>query len=323
MKSNMSEKETGLRSVRLSVVVPCLNEAETLAVQLEALARQQWSEPWEVVFADNGSTDGSLQIAESYRARLPALQIIDASDRKGAPHAINRGVAAARGSMIAFCDGDDEAAEGWVRAMGEALMEHDFVAGPWEVDRLNPPWLAAARENPQPNGLQRKHQLPYAGAGNMGIRKEVFEAVGGFDESCRYLFEVDFCWRVQQETEAELTYAPEAVMHVRYRHSFVEAFRQARNYSEAKHRILERYGLAEAREPVSWQELWSLFRVTAGELRRVRSRSDLYRWAWKLGWSLGEVRSRSLSAEPTRRAVPGEETDRMLFGEDVGKVTGG
>lgn len=290
----MSEKGIGKGSVKLSVVIPCLNGAETLAVQLEALSKQAWGQPWEVVYADNGSTDESLQIAESYRSRLPYLRVVDASDRKGAPHAMNRGVEAAQGEALAFCDADDEAGEGWVEAMGEALQAHAFVAGPWEDQKLNAPWVAAGRENPQPDGLQHRHYLPFASAGNMGIRRSVFEAVGGFDESLRYLFEVDFCWRVQQELEVELVFVPEAVMHVRYRHSLLGAFHQVRNYSEAKHRLLERYGVVEPREPVSWQELWSLFRVTAGALRRIRSRSDLYRWVWRLGWHVGEVKSRSL-----------------------------
>ncbi|MBF2059991.1 glycosyltransferase family 2 protein, partial [Fischerella thermalis] len=43
--------------MKVSVIIPCLNAAETIGVQLEALANQQWSQPWEVIIADNGSTD--------------------------------------------------------------------------------------------------------------------------------------------------------------------------------------------------------------------------------------------------------------------------
>ncbi|HET9225168.1 MAG TPA: glycosyltransferase, partial [Thermoanaerobaculia bacterium] len=44
---------------KLSVVIPCLNAEATLGDQLEALAGQGWSGEWEVIVADNGSTDGS------------------------------------------------------------------------------------------------------------------------------------------------------------------------------------------------------------------------------------------------------------------------
>ena len=61
----------------LSVVIPCLNGAATLGVQLAALARQEWSEPWEVLLADNGSTDGSAELALGYRDRLPGVRVVD------------------------------------------------------------------------------------------------------------------------------------------------------------------------------------------------------------------------------------------------------
>jgi glycosyltransferase involved in cell wall biosynthesis len=52
--------------MKLSVIIPCLNGAATIATQLAALARQQWDQPWEIVVADNGSTDESAGIVERY-----------------------------------------------------------------------------------------------------------------------------------------------------------------------------------------------------------------------------------------------------------------
>ena len=67
--------------MELSVIIPCLNAEATIATQLEALANQHWSKPWEVVVSDNGSTDNSLEIVKSYKDRLPNLRIVDASAR--------------------------------------------------------------------------------------------------------------------------------------------------------------------------------------------------------------------------------------------------
>ena len=78
----------------LSVVLPCRNGAATIAVQLEALASQFWSGTWELVVADNGSTDESMRIVESFRDRLPALQVVDASAGPGIPATLNAGVRA-------------------------------------------------------------------------------------------------------------------------------------------------------------------------------------------------------------------------------------
>jgi glycosyltransferase involved in cell wall biosynthesis len=95
---------------------------------MDALANQSWSEPWEVVVANNKSTDDSMGIVEGYKKQLPNLRIVDASVRQGQPYALNVGAACAQGEAIAFCDADDEVAPGWVAAMGEALSRYDFVA---------------------------------------------------------------------------------------------------------------------------------------------------------------------------------------------------
>ena len=112
--------------MKLSVIIPCLNAANTIAVQLDALAAQQWDQPWEVIVADNGSTDDSIAIIERYKTTLPHLRIADASARRGQPYALNVGAMAATGEALAFCDADDEVAPGWLSAMGEALSKHDF-----------------------------------------------------------------------------------------------------------------------------------------------------------------------------------------------------
>ena len=88
--------------MQLSVVIACYNAARTIGGQLESLARQEWSEPWEVIVADNGSTDGSAAIAEQYRSRLPSLRVVDASARRGQAYARNVGAKAARGVALAF-----------------------------------------------------------------------------------------------------------------------------------------------------------------------------------------------------------------------------
>lgn len=104
--------------VKLSVIIPCLNAERTIGEQLAALAAQRWSERWEVIVADNGSTDGTLEVVRRFAGRLPELRVVDASQRRGSGYARNRGAAVARGEWLAFCDADDVVAPGWVAAMG-------------------------------------------------------------------------------------------------------------------------------------------------------------------------------------------------------------
>ncbi|MFC7500132.1 glycosyltransferase family 2 protein [Enterovirga sp. GCM10030262] len=89
--------------LELSIVMPCLNEAETIAVCIKKALRflEDSGTAGEVVIADNGSTDGSRQIANALGAR-----IVEVRDR-GYGAALIGGIAAARGRFVAIGDADD------------------------------------------------------------------------------------------------------------------------------------------------------------------------------------------------------------------------
>ena len=87
----------------MSVVIPCLNEADTLATCIEKAWRALRTSgiEGEVIVADNGSRDGSVAIAERLGARVIHVEA------KGYGHALMGGIAAARGSFIVMGDADD------------------------------------------------------------------------------------------------------------------------------------------------------------------------------------------------------------------------
>lgn len=87
----------------LSVVIPCLNEADTLGICLEKAFKsiRQAGLNAEVIVADNGSTDGSIQIAQKAGARVIHVRA------KGYGHALMSGIAAARGKYVVMGDADD------------------------------------------------------------------------------------------------------------------------------------------------------------------------------------------------------------------------
>src|SRR5438309_5064345 len=87
----------------ITVLMPCLNEAETVGVCIrKALASiASLGVNGEVLIADNGSTDGSQEIAESLGARVVQVE------RKGYGNALMRGIASARGKYIIMGDSDD------------------------------------------------------------------------------------------------------------------------------------------------------------------------------------------------------------------------
>ena len=89
--------------IELSVVMPCLNEAETLEVCIKKAQAFLSSHgvAGEVIIADNGSTDGSIKIAESNGARVIHVE------KKGYGNALKGGIDAAKGKFIIMGDADD------------------------------------------------------------------------------------------------------------------------------------------------------------------------------------------------------------------------
>jgi glycosyltransferase involved in cell wall biosynthesis len=112
--------------VEVSVVIPCLNEANSLACCVDKAnkAFQAAGLCGEVVVADNGSTDGSIQIAEERGAR-----VIRVTER-GYGAALRAGIAGARGPFIIMGDADDSYDFADVPRFVEKLREgHDLVMG--------------------------------------------------------------------------------------------------------------------------------------------------------------------------------------------------
>jgi hypothetical protein len=94
---------TAETALELSIVMPCLNEAETLAVCIEKAQRslRELGIDGEVIIADNGSTDGSQEIAANLGARVVPVAA------KGYGSALMGGITAARGKYIIMGDADD------------------------------------------------------------------------------------------------------------------------------------------------------------------------------------------------------------------------
>ena len=112
--------------IELSVVMPCLNEAETLEVCIRKAQRamREANIAGEVIVADNGSGDGSIEIAERLGARVAHVKA------RGYGNALMGGIAAARGKFIVMGDADDSYDFGHIPRFLEQLREGaDLVMG--------------------------------------------------------------------------------------------------------------------------------------------------------------------------------------------------
>jgi glycosyltransferase involved in cell wall biosynthesis len=118
----------------VTVVIPVYNSTATLPLQLVALAGQDFDGSWDLVLADNGSTDDLAGVVERCTTELTALapcRIIDASRLAGASYARTIALLHVTSELVAFCDADDVVCPGWLTAIVAGLAEHDLVTGPF------------------------------------------------------------------------------------------------------------------------------------------------------------------------------------------------
>lgn len=190
-----------------SVVIPLYNKAAEVGRAVRS-ALAQTLQPLEVVVVDDGSTDSSA--AEVEAVGSPLVRLIR-QPNGGVSVARNRGIAEAKGDMVALLDADDE----W---RGDFLAEVDRMAREWPecgiyatgFDIASPTGMVAAR------GPERRGKVDFWSESMTGyvvipstavVPRKVFDAVGGFPEGMR-LGEDQWLW-IKIATYYDVCYSPE------------------------------------------------------------------------------------------------------------------
>ncbi len=212
-----------------------------LDAQLASLAAQT-QRAGQVVLVNNGPAGAVDGVVDRRRAELPELELVEDRTMSVCGHARNVGAARADRPGLLFLDDDDVVNPDYVAAMGEALDRAEFSAARIDVDRLNPRGLAERWGVMQVDGPMTYHDFrPWIIGGAMGVRRETFDAVGGFDVSLLVGEDTDLCWRAQLERGAGIAFAPDAVMSYRLRSRPGAAFRQARQWARWEVELYRRY----------------------------------------------------------------------------------
>jgi glycosyltransferase involved in cell wall biosynthesis len=283
--------------VDVSVVVAARNEEAHLPAQLDALLAQQFDGDWELIVADNGSTDGTVEIVRRYAAVSSRVRLVPAGGRPSKSFALNEAVRVAAADLLAFCDADDVVAPGWLSAIAAGLVRHRVVTGPNELDALNPPWLAGSRgrsiEAPVGTFLG---VFPCIRGNNWGTHRDVWADVGGMAEGMAALEDADFslrCWLAG----IDVVGLGDAVVHYRYRERARDLWRQGLAYGSHRPLIVQR--MRKAGRPVRCALAgWRSWLLLALRLPTLVSRTGRAQWTWiagnRAGQVVGSVRHRTL-----------------------------
>lgn len=178
--------------MKYSIVIATHNRAADLRDTLASLAGLVSPYPWEVVVADNNSTDGTRQVVEQAMAGFPVPLTYVFEGVPGRSAALNTAIARARGDIIVTTDDDVRVEPDWLEQAGGALdtLQCDYIGGRvlpiwggprphWLPDHGGRQWAVIALLDYGTEPFELTNRMPLGV--NMAFRREAFERVGGWD----------------------------------------------------------------------------------------------------------------------------------------------
>jgi glycosyltransferase involved in cell wall biosynthesis len=209
-----------------SVVVPTRNRADLIARFLPSLAAQEVAEPYEVIVADNGSTDETPAVVEELSRRWPHVRSVRET-RPGGARARHAGALAARSPLLIFVDDDMRADPRLVAAHlcahrespgGVVVGDIASAPGPHPFDRM----MAYIYDGPKRTLAGRAPGVHDYWSGNASLGRDLYLRLGGYTGALAELRcgeDMEFGLRLKS-AGVSVRFAPEAVTH----HHFTERF---------------------------------------------------------------------------------------------------
>ena len=217
---------------KVSVVVCVYNGERTMDACLASLEKLDYPD-YEMIVVNDGSTDGTRQIAEGY----DFIRLIH-QENKGLSAARNVGIRAATGEIVAFTDADCMADPDWLTHLVARFQTSEFAAvgGP----NLTPPddsfvaSCVAVSPGAPTHVLLDDEVAEHIPGCNMAFRREALAAIDGFDPIFRAAGDdVDLCWRLQNKGYKIGFSAAAVVWHFR-RNTIRDYVKQQRGYGKAE-----------------------------------------------------------------------------------------
>ncbi len=189
----------------ISVIMAAYNAERHLREALESVLAQDWS-PFEVVVVDDGSTDATPEIAQSFEEIRYFRR-----DNGGPAAARNAAIRESRGSLIANFDSDDILPPGRLRVQAECLLAHPEVGCVFgrQQGLDAPPWLGRDPVYGDLDGIPLSSAM---------FRREVLDLLGGYDSRFEPSEDMDLVIRMR-ERGISYSVLPDLVLYRRYHES--------------------------------------------------------------------------------------------------------
>jgi glycosyltransferase involved in cell wall biosynthesis len=180
--------------MRFSVIIATYNRAEELVKTIESLKKLESTKPWEVIIVDNNSRDATRDVVLKAVDSFPVPLHYLLEKEQGRSAALNAGIRAAKGEILAITDDDVRVDPLWLRNAEQALerLQCDYVGGKalpiwsgkipnWMPNRGGKHWGVIALLDYGPEPIEFGDKVPLGV--NMVFRRECFERAGLWDNS--------------------------------------------------------------------------------------------------------------------------------------------
>ena len=195
--------------MRVSVVIPAYNESAHIAKTLAALGAQTLPRAeFEIVLVDNGSSDGTVRLAEAFATSLP-LRIVSLPKRSISA-VRNHGVRLTAGGILAFLDADCVPEPSWLERSVD-LAPPNSVWGAHYLVPLEGTWVGKVWFRYQ--ATEREGPVSFLPGGDLFLRRKDFDRIGGFSESLETSEDVELCSRARESGMEVLAFPSLGVFH--------------------------------------------------------------------------------------------------------------
>ena len=190
----MKKQKEIKNGLRISVVVPALNEEKYIESCLLSLKQQSYK-PYEIIVCDGNSEDKTRQIAKKYADRV----IIE--KRRSAAAERQKGASISKGDIIAFIDSDTIAEKDWLKKISDAFSKNSDIVGVYGrvlmkdgsmIDKI-----LAYLFTPYVKFTDLIGKPAVAGM-NMAVRNDAFEKIGGFNLDLKTAEDIDLFNRIKK-----------------------------------------------------------------------------------------------------------------------------
>lgn len=271
---------------RVSVIITTKDRCLLLGRQLAAVQAQDYLGAMQIVVSDDGSVDGTPGMLARIAALDERLLVVRSEVSRGSSTARNAAARVASGELLAFCDDDDVVQLDWLRRIAEVAQYADLVAG---VNRRclddgsgHPVALPIDEAAPEPaTVVAHLGFLPALQGGNMAYWRRVTERVGGWDESLRFVCDVELAWRAQLGGFA-YALAERAVVDWVQRGRLRDVWRQRYGWGREDALLVSRYRTRGCPQP-GWVEV--LVRAVGLAARSYRFLGSSHRRRCYVEWS--------------------------------------